>query len=387
MKVKGIILSLIVSLALVCMMPFSVFGETYESTLTLDNIVGVNCYTTENHDGSVFNNRIQIVFDDRYIGSATFKIRYRLGTGSYTTSTLSVSFCDAYAEVQINSSGQSIDRANVTVTQVSNAVVYKYSDFLWQFPYESMNFVLDIVDQGYDIIGFKDFGSYIYPVFFVPSGGEIISRYLNKAGTPNYKATIVLWTNKNISSLTSFDAYMTRVNCGVDDYVSLNSFSYLGSSTRIIKFTLYNSNGDVNQTCKVLAHEDMYIIPIYCKRNGEIGYETQDFCDNFGLPYNGLDNQAQESVDNLDDTMSDFAQASDDVISVENNIGSGFENSLEDIPTEFNFTNQFGASFISSAQWVRNQFNSMTVNNPFGSLITFSLILGVGLLLLGRKLL
>lgn len=380
-KVKGIVISILIAFIGIITMPFSVSADTYESTLTIDNIVGVNCFSSENHDGSVFNNRIQIVFDDRYIGSATFKIRYRIGTQSYTTTTLSVSFCDAYAEVQINTSGQSIDRANVTITQVTNAVVYKYSEFLWQFPYESMNFVLDIVDQGYQIIGFKNFGSYIYPVFFVPSGGEIVNRYLNKAGTPNYKATIVLWTNKNISSLSSFDAYLTRVNCGVDDYVSLNSFSYLGSTTRIIKFTMYNSNGDVNQTCKINAHEDMYIIPIYCKRNGEIGYETQDFCDNFGLPYSGIDTETQETVDDLNNDSEEMQDSFDDMFTIEDQYNQDLNNQIDNI----DFTNPLSGnqSLLSSGNFVIQIFNGLIANNPISLLIIIACILLVARRLFG----
>lgn len=102
--------------------------------------------------------------------------------------------------------------------------------------------------------------------------------------------------------------------------------------------------------------------------------------------YNGTQD-SNESTQNLDDVSDSYSDVSSQVFNLEDQFGSGFNSSMNNVPTNFNFGTQFGNKFLASATWVRNQFDQLTLNNPFGALITYSLILGLALLIVGRRLL
>ena len=381
-KVKGIVISILIAIFGISTMPFSVVhADEYEDVnVSTSNILGISVFSQEN-----VTTTFLVTMDNYYVGTMTLRVTCYLSDGSSQYKDIAFSFNGTYGygSGTYNSRVESITSFRNIRSQSLKVAV---NSDQYYFPYESLNFIVETAGRGYEQTALYNLGKWTIPVFSVPANGEITHKYLYSSGD-NSTMTIVLWVNKQASSITSFLNYFSITNGSLEELVPLNVFAYNGTNgTRLVKVVIRNNTTSTNNVY-LYAQYDMLIMPIYAHSSREMGFETKDFCDNFGLPYNGLDSQSQESVNNLEDTMSDFTQASDDVINVENDIGSGFENSLDDIPTSFNYSNQFGASFISSAQWVRNQFNSMTINNPFGSLITFSLILGVGLLLLGRKLL
>lgn len=57
---------------------------------------------------------------------------------------------------------------------------------------------------------------------------------------------------------------------------------------------------------------------------------------------------------------------------------------LNDIPVNNNLPTAMGTKFLQSANWVRVQFTRLTDNNPFGSVLSFSLVVGIALLVLGK---
>ena len=57
---------------------------------------------------------------------------------------------------------------------------------------------------------------------------------------------------------------------------------------------------------------------------------------------------------------------------------------LNNVNVNFDVGNQLGSKFLASAQWVRQQFDSLTSNTPFGTVLSFSLILGIALLIIGK---
>lgn len=73
----------------------------------------------------------------------------------------------------------------------------------------------------------------------------------------------------------------------------------------------------------------------------------------------------------------------------ENNFTTGIENNFQQQQQLLPDTNQSiqdlqSSSFLQSANWVTQQFNRMTVNNPLGKLLIFSLFTGFILALIGR---
>lgn len=384
-KVKGILFSSLIVLGILFSMPFSVYGDEYESvTLSTSNLLGISIIH-QYADTATFS----LTLDDYYVGTVTLRVTCYLtdGTSQYKDVAFSFNGSYGYGSAVYNTNVESITSfRNIRSQSVKKIVNTDYVQYY--FPYESLNFIIETAGRNYNQVDLFNLGRWTIPVFSVPAGGEITHKYLYSSGD-NSTMTIILWINKPASSSTSFEDYFSITNGQLDSLLSLNTFAYNGTNgTRLLKLVISN-NGTSTRNVYLYADVDCLIMPIYAHSNREMGYESQDFCDNFGIPYHGsiIDDETQSTVDNLDNTMNEFSSSANDVIDVETDIGSGFENALQDIPTSFNFSNQFGASFISSAQWVRDQFNSLTLNNPFGSLITFSLILGVGLLLLGRRML
>ena len=91
---------------------------------------------------------------------------------------------------------------------------------------------------------------------------------------------------------------------------------------------------------------------------------------------------SQNTVDSADDMNDDFSDLASGLYDQENDFITDFENNL--VSPDFNINTGFGSSFLTSATWVRDQFNTIVNNTPFGSLLTFSLTLGIGLLIIGK---
>lgn len=96
---------------------------------------------------------------------------------------------------------------------------------------------------------------------------------------------------------------------------------------------------------------------------------------------NNASNSAGTDIDNKTSDLTN-------VTSTLNN----FESSLNtDLTTQMNNIN-FNTSgsiisnnnFLLSSNWVRTQYNRMITNNPFGSMISFSLVIGISLLVIGK---
>lgn len=72
----------------------------------------------------------------------------------------------------------------------------------------------------------------------------------------------------------------------------------------------------------------------------------------------------------------------DELIQYEDEFNSNLNDNLEQLPSSS--LNDFGEKFIASSNWVRDQYNRLTLNTPFYNLIVFSLFVGLALLLIGK---
>lgn len=92
---------------------------------------------------------------------------------------------------------------------------------------------------------------------------------------------------------------------------------------------------------------------------------------------------SNESVDKNDTQNAEL----DSVITEYNEIEGQFKDNLDTSLNDIDFTFDFGSitDFSTSANFVRAQFDNLT-NNPFGSLVGFSLAVGLALLIMGRRL-
>ena len=90
------------------------------------------------------------------------------------------------------------------------------------------------------------------------------------------------------------------------------------------------------------------------------------------------------SENNLNNSSDELNNSSNQLITQEDVFNDDMNNALQDIDTNFNIGTNFGSKFISSANWVKTQYDRLTGNTPFGSLISFSLLIGLALLLVGK---
>lgn len=91
---------------------------------------------------------------------------------------------------------------------------------------------------------------------------------------------------------------------------------------------------------------------------------------------------AGSNIDNKSDALSSAASSL-------NSIESQYLTNMNLQMNNIDFTGEGVAlinngNFLTSANWVRTQFNRMTSNNVFGTMIYFSLVLGLSLLVLGK---
>ena len=377
-KKKGIILSLIISLVCICIMPFSVSAQT---TITTSNILGVSIIHQSAQTGGL---TIMCQMDKNYVGKLNLKMNVTGTTGTSGTVSAIFSFYGSTGYATANVTVGWVQ--SISVNSINSQSLSAFNPNDWAVPYESINFVIETAGFGYQYVDILNLGNWIYPIFKLNSGDEVTHKYLDaNPNSGNHTMTLIFWFNKND---LAWDSTFSIENGYIVSYQQLNVWAYNGTAgTRLAKYVIAcNESLSGYNNVYVRARSSVLIMPIYAKRNNEIGFETQDFCDNFGLPYNGLDSQQQESVDNLEDQTTDFTDQASDLYDYENTFNRSMNDSLDDIDVNFNIGNQFGSKFMASATWVKTQFDYLTSGTPYGTVLSFSLLLGLALLLVGKLL-
>lgn len=92
--------------------------------------------------------------------------------------------------------------------------------------------------------------------------------------------------------------------------------------------------------------------------------------------------QSQQSSNYLNSSNLELSNTINNYDNLEQGHLNDFSQNSAKIDTNFNF----GDKFIKSARWVAIQFNNMTDNTPFGSLLQFSLLIGISLLIISKRL-
>lgn len=368
-------------------------GVTYQtSTASVGSVTGngghisgtINANISGSSSTSTYTHRmikIQVILDDTYVGS--MRIKFQPSSGSGTSSSRTIYFNGNMAECEFPDSNSSMTNISYNISVDQLDITHYYNGMTYDFPYESLNFIVETAQRDYEQIVLSKLGHWIIPIFDVPANSEITHKYLYSSGN-NDRMTVILWCDKAVSSGSSFANYFTISNGELVSLTQLNTFQYNGVATRIVKLVIRN-NGSSTTNVYLKTNVAMQVMPIYCHSAREMGYETQDFCDNFGLSYGGA--AVQESLDNADDMNSDLVSSEDDLFSYEDTFGENLDDSLQSMDnTIINYDpgTAFGSKFLYSSNWVRSQFEAMTSNTPFGSVLSFSLLLGIALLIIGK---
>lgn len=140
----------------------------------------------------------------------------------------------------------------------------------------------------------------------------------------------------------------------------------------------YNTILPIYYGSKYTMPEDVYYY-IFNAAKPNLSYDATTY----DLLENG-NSDTQDTIDSFNDTTSDLTSITSDL----HNFESGLNNDLTTQMNQIDF-NASGSiisnnNFLLTSNWVRTQYNRMITNNPFGSMISFSLVIGISLLVIGK---
>lgn len=215
-----------------------------------------------------------------------------------------------------------------------------------------------------------------YPIYQMSSGDSF--SFTISPGSSNSK-TIILGTDKNISNVAQFLSYFSFTS-GLD----ISNFSHYGNALpqmRFFKFTLINNTSSViNASIEALS--SLKLVGIYL--SSSIGL-TEDFASLwFGSDLQHTSDDFSSGVSDVIESSDEFSSYSDQLHDLDVGALDDMESSLTNIDTSISGSILSVTRLTQAANWVRTQYNRMTLNTPFASLITFSLTIGIVLILLGR---
>lgn len=336
--------------------------------------------TNDTFTGTIYKRiyEVEFILDDSYVGYVTFTAN----NTSYTSYVNGTSFhqnfwSDSATSYTISITDYSLNRN-------------KYGS--WNFPIESFSFVSQLLSNK-SPIEYYYHSDYIFPIFHLNNNDRLFQIW----GNPGNNISIVCILNGNRNNTSALNSNFTVSNGTITNYKrlqDLGSFKFDDgqSYTHLIYFEISpteSNNVFMNYTG---SYTHQYIIPIY------IGYKSQqsistDFALTFGLRNELLDNLnilangttgSNSAANTLENSTSQMNSSQNSLVTQEDSFNDQMNNSLNNIDPNFNINTQFGSKFITSANWVKTQFDKMTGSTPFGSVLGFSLLLGVGLLIIGR---
>lgn len=93
---------------------------------------------------------------------------------------------------------------------------------------------------------------------------------------------------------------------------------------------------------------------------------------------------SQNAASDLDNTTSDLTTVTNNLNNFESNLASDLSTQMNAIDINASGSIISNNNFLLTSNWVRTQYNRMINNNPFGSMISFSLVIGLSLLIIGK---
>ena len=336
---------------------------------------------------------------------------YNINSSNVTTMA-SLSTLDDVVNVLTDISNYvSIDVMDELLNIVSNTNIgNKYLETIskirqYYFPSESLGPIMrflygkDFNSGDFAIHDFPGIDRWIYPLFecnYPESYFYIFRQTIYK----NKPIDIVFWINSSRSATTFWNDFSINdtTNFQVDlverletAQIFLDDNSYTATSFALyhLKVSYIGSgSGSTNFRLQTTINP-IYIIPIFC---GISDNASTEFClrynmenqviRNINIIANGTSASSSSSSD-LEDSADDIIQNSSTMFQFENTQNQNMNNALQNINTNFDI-GSFGSSFLSSANWVRTQFDNITNSTPFGSILSFSLLLGLALLIIGK---
>ena len=246
----------------------------------------------------------------------------------------------------------------------------------WDIPVESfpINWAL-FYNLGNSYQSIRNYDYWMkYPIFTVEPNTTILSSYTSAGGYID----IIVGLNQNViaSNISNFFS-VNSGNITLQRHIVQFSPSYRFFQMRIDTpdAALINLTYTGSSTAKLIG--------IYLGRSDmHIGLSTS-FMENW-FSSDSIADDIDDAADDLADTTDDFIEASDDLHDLDIDALEDMDGRLDNIDLSTSITTS--EKFLSTASWVRARFNFLTRNNfsVFGDIITFSLTIGLILVLLGK---
>lgn len=374
---------------------------TYSSGSNVAELTGNITYSQVQSDQTTYYT-VQVILDETYVGyvrvtqGGTTRTYYINGNQFEFVSADNTAISIASYSLTKKSSVQSLEQIIDLLTDIEdevddiepilNALLDK-TDF--NFPIESYNFVSYWIGLGKSPISFYNDSYYTFPMFELSTNDQIWRSSLSSG-----ESQIVIFGIDKYITGSNFDSYFTIPSGFSVQYENVGLIPLSPTSYgRIVKYTFTNNNSSSASIILNYIGSNTRIMPIY-SRNSKESFISTDFALQFGLSNQLLNDlhiiangtagssQTASSVSNESQSLTDV---SDDIHDMESSFNSDLNNNLQAIDTTIT-PGTFGSSFLASSSWVKTQFDQLTSNTPFGSVLSFSLILGLGLLIVGRAL-
>lgn len=316
---------------------------------------------------------LEFILDNDYVGYFRFSVTYQ-GGGTYTYRLY----------VNGNSVSQNVEGiiTNIAITEVQ---LTKISNGYWSFPVESFTNIVDLFNKGFQQVGFDTYNDYMYPVF-----EEDNSKYIANTQT-NKDVIVILYTSRypdQMSKVTNYFSY-NQTDYTLTDYRQIQR----SPAGYILNLVFHNTAG-VNAYLNFKSINNGGKFTVFYNRPVEEAYPVStdfalqfgiqnDLLNNLNIIANGTNNSDVSAAD-LQDEQNEFGQSASELYTYENTFNESLNDSLDDINVNFDIGNTFGSKFLASASWVRQQFDALTSSSPFGSVLSFSLVLGIALLVIGK---
>lgn len=217
----------------------------------------------------------------------------------------------------------------------------------------------------------------------------------------------LIFVTSKFNSSAAFNAYYGG-SATAENFNITSSVMSLGNGLYMYKYHFQVAEGKPasNVTIDIpwLTNED--VLPIYCGRGDlmtdnireKVGIETithqyQREGNNILTTIKNVETQIRDIVVNGNNNSPDKYQEANrknaelkgkisNFDTFENNAIGDMTDSLDSINTSPDIVGN--STFLVSARWVRTCFNQVTNNTPFGSVLSFSLLLGLGMIFLGK---
>lgn len=324
---------------------------------------------------------VDLVLDNYYVGSVSIKI-------NNVSNTYYVNGNHLEFNVTTNAN---LSVSSFTINSYSLNLIPEGKD--WAFPIESFNFCSQQLSYNSDKLrGITSYNNYQFPIFDLVADDILLRWRLGSGAT----LTMVMFHDNAISNASGinsfFDISSSDISMTYSGAINYSQYAINAVRGRISKFTITN-NGSANTDFYIRAKLPITIMPIYVNQNPN-PYISTDFALNFGLSNSLLDNlniiangnsSSNSSVSGADQINNQASSTFDQEEQLINNAENDLSNKLNNLNIQNQNNNLFGNSkFISSASWVKTQFDRLTTNNAYGYLITFSLVIGISLVIIGK---